>query len=450
MPMRSFLTSWWFLAISGSTILFCIWRLMQWRESILKKLATEKLNVEKFKNAQLKYLLELEKISNFFSTSVANKNNKEDILWDVAGNLIGKLGFVDCILYLWNSEKTKLIQVAGYGPKGSIEEIKKLHFDVLPGQGIVGHVALTKKAIIVADTSREPRYRVDEMQRQSEICVPILYKDELIGVIDSEHPEKDFFDEGHLQIMTTISTLIANKIKSIESEENLLKKKTELAELNTKLASMEIKALHAQMNPHFIFNSLNSIKEMILNNENKDASRYLSKFAYLIRMSLEESTQTFITLGRNIEYLERYLEIEKSRTNAFTCSIETDALLDVNEVLLPPMLIQPLIENAIWHGKGTCLKTIDIRVRFSKQDNNLVCMIDDTGIGMNASRKNKKQEDIVHHSIGLKNITERIKLLNEKYDLRNKITIEDKSSIPGMNETGTRVTLILSLVTEEL
>ena len=122
------------------------------------------------------------------------------------------------------------------------------------------------------------------------------------------------------------------------------------ANIDKLLAQTEMKALHAQMNPHFISNSLNSIREMILNNENRQASHFLTKFAHLIRVTLDQSTQSFISLRNTIDYLQRYVEMEQIRNNVFTSRIISDDQLDVDEVVLPPMLIQPFVENSIWHG----------------------------------------------------------------------------------------------------
>src|SRR4029077_15497187 len=119
---------------------------------------------------------------------------------------------------------------------------------------------------------------------------------ELIGIIDAEHPMENYYKERDLKILTTIATLVGNKIKQIESEQSLEIKKEEIALVNQQLAEAQLSALQTQMNPHFIFNSLNSIKGMILENEQQKASRYLSKFAYMIRTTLDQSKETFTTL----------------------------------------------------------------------------------------------------------------------------------------------------------
>lgn len=217
------------------------------------------------------------------------------------------------------------------------------------------------------------------------------------------------------------------------------------ANLDKLLVQTEMKALHAQMNPHFIFNCLNSIREMILSNENKEASHFLGKFAQLIRMTLNQSGQSFISLRNTMDYLQRYLEMEQIRNSNFTCRILADDELDPDETVIPPMMIQPFIENSIWHGVSGRKKNININIDFKKMDNRVLCIIDDNGIGIEQSLQSKKKDGSIHHSVGIDNIRNRIRLLNEKYNLQCSVTIQDKITLPGYAETGTLVTLQLPL-----
>ena len=234
------------------------------------------------------------------------------------------MNYEDCIIYLWNETKTRMVQKAAFGPKGKPEIISANVFEVLPGQGIVGQVIHTRQAILVNDTRIDNRYRVDDHFRLSEVGVPIIHNNELLGVIDSEHSQLSYFSEQDIKILTTIATLIGNKLTQIQSEQSLEAKQQELASINEQLAEARLAALQAQMNPHFIFNALNSIKRMILDGDNEKASRYLSKFALMIRMTLKHSKEIFVTLDENIEYLKAYLEMEQLRFgDSFTYTIFT-------------------------------------------------------------------------------------------------------------------------------
>ena len=227
-----------------------------------------------------------------------------------------------------------------------------------------------------------------------------------------------------------------------------IKQVQQKANLDKLLAQTEMKALHSQMNPHFIFNCLNSIREMILNNENEQASVYLSKFARLIRITLNQSSKSFVSLKETIDYLQRYIEMEKIRISHFTYSIDIGKDLHPEEIMLPPMLIQPFIENAIWHGASP-KKNMQINISFQKKGNELICIVEDNGIGIGESLKNKEN---AHHeqSVGISNIRQRIGLLNEKYKLQSTVRIEDKSCLAINNGTGTIVTLCLPIKPNDL
>jgi hypothetical protein len=114
-----FWKTWWFIGLAGIFVIFCFIYILKWREKNIKALEAGKTNLQQLTAEKYKVQFENEQISSFFTTSMLNKNDVDDVLWDVAKNLISKLGFVDCIIYLWNADKTRLVQKAGYGPKGS-------------------------------------------------------------------------------------------------------------------------------------------------------------------------------------------------------------------------------------------------------------------------------------------------------------------------------------------
>ena len=243
--------------------------------------------------------------------------------------------------------------------------------------------------------------------------------------------------------------LIALAIAAIAYYLHRLRIKTVIqkADIDKQLAQTEMKALHSQMNPHFIFNCLNSIREMILNNENEQASLYLSKFARLIRITLDHSSRSFVSLEDTIDYLKRYLEMEHIRKSNFSFNINVDENLQFEEIFLPPMLIQPFIENAIWHG-AIPGKELHLDLKFKREQDALVCIIDDNGMGIEISLKNKEPE-LNYQSVGISNIKQRIHVLNEKYNLQSTIEIRDKSIIHSDGDTGTIVTLHLPIKTNE-
>jgi len=436
----------WFIILMSIFVLVLLYLFIKWRTGLARKKEMEKTQIEKLKADDYKNQFELEQISNYFSSSLVGKNTVEEVLWDVTHNLIGRMNYEDCMIYLWNEDKTKMVQKAAYGPKGRPEFISAQVFEVLPGQGIVGHAIRTRQPVLVKDTRMDDRYRVDDAFRLSEVCVPIIHNDELLGILDSEHRLPDYFSERDIKMLTTITTLLGNKLKQIEADQSLRAKREELANINEQLAEARLAALQAQMNPHFVFNALNSIKRMILECDNEKASRYLSKFAQMIRLTLNHSKEVFIMLDENIEYLKAYLEMEQLRfDDSFNYSIYTSENIDLAETPIPSMMIQPLVENAIWHGLMASKTEKKLLIGFTQRENKIICTVEDNGIGISQSQKLKDKNNNPHHSIGLENLQKRIKIMNEKYDMGCSLRITDLNGT-GKNRSGTKVTLELNLI----
>lgn len=436
----------WFVFLASAAVLVLLYLLVRWRTSIATRKEMEKTHLQKLKAEDYKNQFELEQISNYFSSSLAQKKEEDEVLWDVARNLMGRMNYVDCMIYLWNEDKTKMVQKAAFGPKGKPEFISANVFDVLPGQGIVGHVIQTKQPVLINDTRTDPRYRVDEEFRLSEVCVPIIHNGELMGIIDSEHYSPGYFTERDIKILTTIATLIGNKLMEIKSEQSLQVKQEELLNINEQLAEARLSALQAQMNPHFVFNALNSIKRMILDADNDKASRYLSKFASMIRMTLNHSKEIFVTLEENIEYLRAYLDMEQLRfDDSFTYNIYIADNIDLMSSGIPSMMIQPLVENAIWHGLLQSEGKKLISVGFTQCQNKITCTIEDNGIGIRQAEKLKSAGRQPHQSVGLENLRKRIKILNEKYQIDCSLTIIDVKE-SGAETNGTRAVLRFNVI----
>ncbi|WP_299017244.1 histidine kinase [uncultured Polaribacter sp.] len=215
-----------------------------------------------------------------------------------------------------------------------------------------------------------------------------------------------------------------------------LKKKNEqkvtALKLENHLLSLEQKALQLQMNPHFIFNVLNGIKALGNTNNKKELNSTISQFAVLLRSVLNNSNLAEISLKEEINTLKNYLFLEqKMNTNAFEFSItENLNSIDAEEILIPPMLIQPFVENAVKHGISKIQKKGEIEISFKVNHRFLECCITDNGIGIYESQKNKSHKS--HNSLALKITKERIKNLN-KYanftikELKNKTEVKGTS-----------------------
>ena len=196
------------------------------------------------------------------------------------------------------------------------------------------------------------------------------------------------------------------------------------AALDRQIVESEQKALRAQINPHFVFNAMNSIQYFITENDKHNAGVFLSRFSKLMRRILDNSKKNWISLEEEVSAIKHYLGLEKLRFGqrfSYDLSISKD--LDIYEMEIPSMVTQPFIENAIWHGIMPKKEPGHLQVRFFKENGKLICEVIDDGIGREkaaAIRRNKR-----HNSTGIKNVTERIELLNKLYNTQMSVIIED-------------------------
>lgn len=211
--------------------------------------------------------------------------------------------------------------------------------------------------------------------------------------------------------------------------------------LKRRAAELEMQALRAQMNPHFIFNALSSVNRFILKNDPDKASDYLTRFSRLIRLVLVNSQREVIFLEEEIEMLHLYLEMEQLRfKNAFEFTIHCTNHVDASQVTIPPLLVQPFCENAIWHGLMHKEEKGLLDISFSLIDNILSCTITDNGVGREKAAElgSKSAEKI--KSLGLQLTRERLALFNEDNNVETSYTIEDIFDNNG-KVTGTKVIL---------
>jgi sensor histidine kinase YesM len=205
---------------------------------------------------------------------------------------------------------------------------------------------------------------------------------------------------------------------------------------------MEMRALRAQMNPHFIFNSLNSIQKYILKNDHFAASQYLTKFSRLIRLILDHSNQNNILLASEAELLRLYCEMESLRFDQrFEYSIEMEPSLQPDTVEIPSMLIQPYVENAIWHGLLHKETVGRLLIRFGKNEKgHLLVTVEDDGVGRKKAMELRSKQVLKKKSYGIQITEDRIALINRLNHIQASCTITDLYDIAG-NPVGTRVVL---------
>lgn len=243
-----------------------------------------------------------------------------------------------------------------------------------------------------------------------------------------------------LVVAAIVYWLYRFRIKQVKKKEQLK------SQYEKKLANVEMSALLAQMNPHFLFNSLNSIDSYIIKNESKKASEYLNSFARLMRLILQHSRSNYISLKDELETLDLYLQMEGLRfRDQFRYEIKVVTQTDTASIVIPPMLIQPYVENAIWHGlmhkqDGTERK---LELLIEERDNNLFCVIQDNGIGRAKAQAQRAYKSAgKKRSMGMQITRDRMEIINKLYNINTCITITDLVDADGC-AAGTRVELVI-------
>ncbi len=231
-PFSQFENLWhWLIGIGAIALLGAIWyfQKMRARKMFFKELSKQNQLIKKQKQEieqineqlqkQIALRIETNDTINYFATSLFGKNTVDEILWDVAKNCISRLGLVDCVIYLLDEERGMLVQKAAYGKKNPEEFNIYVPIEIPLGMGIVGTVAHTGIPEIVNDASQDARYIVDDQARLSELAVPLVIRSKVIGVIDSEHPQRNFFNRHHQDALSIIASICASKISQALADE---------------------------------------------------------------------------------------------------------------------------------------------------------------------------------------------------------------------------------------
>ena len=208
-----------------------------------------------------------------------------------------------------------------------------------------------------------------------------------------------------------------------------------IADFKAKVSETELKALRSQMNPHFIFNSLNSISDFLTKNDVEQANTYLLKFAKLTRAILENSEKKWISISEEVNLMELYMQIETLRLGKkFGYSIAIEDTIDQEDTLIPPLILQPFIENSIWHGIAKRNGDGQISITIQKENDMILCVVEDNGVGRPTTPPITEGKD----SLGLKITANRLDIINKLKNARGSIQMIDKAE-------GLRVELKLPL-----
>jgi len=349
-------------------------------------------------------------------------------------------------------------------------------------QGDVGNaISYLEKSIVEAESKSDLIVKKDATRRLSEVYQTAEdYEKSLkafqdyVDLVDQVYAKKEQQISQAARFSKELSTK-QNRITSLESDRELSESKYQLSTEQTKrqkliiysligglallllaaflmfkyikqqrLANnlLALKSLRSQMNPHFIFNALNSVNSFIASNDERTANKYLTDFSLLMRAVLENSEQDFIPLEKEIKLLELYTKLEHFRfKDKFDYIIKVDKNINVNDFVIPPMLLQPYIENAVWHGlrykktKGN----LEIAINQSNLNEITISIIDD-GIGRTQSKALKTEHQQKQNSKGMGNIKKRVSILNEMYKDKVDVSIGD---FQKEVDTGTKVIVTL-------
>lgn len=210
----------------------------------------------------------------------------------------------------------------------------------------------------------------------------------------------------------------------------------EISEIN---GLLEMKLLRSQMNPHFIYNGLNSAARLTQAGHQEEALAYLQGFSRLLRTVLDHSVKDRVGIEEELDFLRRYLQIEAQRLPGLSYSVEAEPELIDDDMELPALLVQPFVENAVWHGLSNKVGERSVQVRFSRNGEGTTCVITDSGIGRSAAAGEKDAE---HHSLGMQLTGERLRLLTRRLGAGRAVIVEDLKDPSGAAK-GTRVIIHL-------
>lgn len=291
-----------------------------------------------------------------------------------------------------------------YAISGNVDASVQLYRDFL---GKLPNLVSKDRSLVDNKILEDTEQRISQLEKEKEL------KDELIR-------KKNVFNYGliaTLIVLTGLMIFIFRTLKKVQIK-------------NKKIA---LQSLRREMNPHFIFNSLNSVNHFIATNNELEANQYLTKFSKLMRGVMENSTDDFIPFQQELDLLQNYLALEKTRfADKFDYEIDVDDNLNMQSLQVPGMLIQPFLENAIWHGLRYRTDKGFLKLSFEKNTQYLKIIIEDNGIGIEESKKQKTQHQKTREGRGMKNTLERIKLLNDLYKKDITCIVKDKENISGV------------------
>jgi len=292
----------------------------------------------------------------------------------------------------------------------------------------------------------QTKYETEKKDKQ----ISLLAKESELQAKEAQRQAtlKQAFIGGLILVALLAGLIVYTSLQKLKNQKNITKKDNELREARFmhETATLEMKALRAQINPHFLFNCINSINLMIVDGEKENASQYLTKFSNLIRQILENTEKSTVSLQSEMVLLESYIQLEALRfKEKINYEISIDNRIAKEDTYLPSMVLQPFIENAIWHGlmhKGDDEKGM-IRILVTEKDETLLCTIEDNGVGREKAKELSEKSLLKSKSMGIKITEDRLRLLSNER-LKELIHITDLKDVVN-KALGTRVEISIPI-----
>ena len=291
-----------------------------------------------------------------------------------------------------------------------LEEEKKLADEKLNHERSIAEEKLNSEKSLAAEKTRQEKLRAEKQQTNNLL---------LMGLI--------------LVVITSVFVILYLR------QRHQKKRAVEKADTIHKMAELEMQSLRSQLNPHFMFNSLNSIQTLILKEDSDKSHSYLSRFARLLRMLLENAEKPFVSLQKEIDFIQLYLGLENLRVPDLQYSVFIDPSLNTEQTLIPNMILQPYVENAIWHGLSYKEADKQLQIRINRDNGTIKYEIEDNGVGRKKAEELKSLFRKQHQSRGMELLSKRFKLLNGEYNSSIETMIADV--IKDNEVSGTLVTI---------
>jgi len=382
-------------------------------------------------------------VLNYYRLGAALAEGNKDRMDNYNGGAVifRKIGQLDSSIFYANKvlelSKTAHFQIGKLAALSLLSDVYKLSHNT---DSVTKYLELTietkdslfntKKIMEIQNISFSEELRQEERRDEQE-----QYQSHLLKIQQQELKQsslqKKMLISGVVCIIIIsgfIFRIILLKRKNEKNLRELAENELQIQKLESqkKLSELEMHALRAQMNPHFISNSLSAINLFILENNRLQASEYLAKFARLIRLILQNSQEAFIPLENELEALQLYLELESLRfENKFSYKIVTDELVDISVLTVPPLIIQPYVENAIWHGLMHKKESGNLEISVYTDGKFLFCKIADDGIGRKKAAELKSKSALSYKSMGMNITADRIAILQQQDQLGAQIAIKD-------------------------